>query len=390
MDLGIKRMKKRMEIVTICVLMALTMAACTPNNGQGNDGKSQPAASTLANPPVPENQKEQWEIEWEKTIEFAKKEGEVVIYGPASNEREEVMLSFNSAYPEIKVIYTGMRQTESAAKIAAEQQQDKFLGDVYFESPPFYISPTAFEDIKNFIVLPELKEDKTWHNGYEASYEMVSNSGIFPFAVGTVPIIHINNDVIPEGEIQTYQDLLKPEYKGKIIMQNFAIPNQTEASLTALYLTEGEEFVKKLVEEQDAIFINSNPRQMLESFVLGKYPIAIGIDVTGLRSFTEQGAIKKVTALEPDKTSILSTRNVGVLSKPPHPNATKVFINWFLGKEAQTKFVEATKLYSSRRQDVPESPNVRPWSEIDYKISLHSEEGRKVSQWVLNYGKTIN
>jgi ABC-type Fe3+ transport system substrate-binding protein len=39
-------------------------------------------------------------------------------------------------------------------------------------------------------------------------------------------------------------------------------------------------------------------------------------------------------------------------SKMPHPNATKVFVNWILTKDVQAKLMVATKL-NSRRTDVP-------------------------------------
>jgi len=41
-----------------------------------------------------------------------------------------------------------------------------------------------------------------------------------------------------------------------------------------------------------------------------------------------------------------------VFKKAPHPNATKLFVNWLLSKEGSSVFARATQ-YASTRADVP-------------------------------------
>jgi ABC-type Fe3+ transport system substrate-binding protein len=43
---------------------------------------------------------------------------------------------------------------------------------------------------------------------------------------------------------------------------------------------------------------------------------------------------------------------VSVISRPPHPNARKVFVSWLLSREGQTAVIEQTR-ENSRRLDVP-------------------------------------
>ena len=70
-----------------------------------------------------------WKKEWEKTIEAAKKEGQVNVY---IGGWETVLESgaFQKAYPEIKVTWTGGRAGEIAQRILAERRAGKFLADV--------------------------------------------------------------------------------------------------------------------------------------------------------------------------------------------------------------------------------------------------------------------
>ena len=42
---------------------------------------------------------------------------------------------------------------------------------------------------------------------------------------------------------------------------------------------------------------------------------------------------------------------LGIVKNPPHPNAMKVFVNWFLGKEGQEFYVKVMK-QGTRRLDV--------------------------------------
>jgi ABC-type glycerol-3-phosphate transport system substrate-binding protein len=70
-----------------------------------------------------------WKKEWEKTIEAAKKEGQVNVY---IGGWEAVLESgaFQKAYPEIKVTWVGGRAGEIAKRILAERRAGKFLADV--------------------------------------------------------------------------------------------------------------------------------------------------------------------------------------------------------------------------------------------------------------------
>ena len=42
---------------------------------------------------------------------------------------------------------------------------------------------------------------------------------------------------------------------------------------------------------------------------------------------------------------------IGIVKNPPHPHATKVFVNWFLGKQGQELYVKVMR-QSTRRLDV--------------------------------------
>ncbi|WP_103104240.1 ABC transporter substrate-binding protein [Brevibacillus reuszeri] len=381
---------KQIWLLAFIVLVMSSLAACAKPASNVSSQSAGPApAQQPANSETP---KEAWEREWEKTVELAKKEGEVTIIGPAATSREELMRQFEKQYPGIKVKYIGMRPSLAVSKLLAEQQQDKYLSDILLEGGQqiaFDLFPAgATDDIRKFIVFPEIQDDNNWYMGYEAGYSMASNTGQYVFAIIALPNIHINHDVIPEGEIKTLQDLLDPRWRGKMVLHNFARQAQGHGTLAALAASEGKEFVLKLLEQEPLVI--DDPRQLIEAYVTGKYPIGIGLDNTMLRQFREQGVVKNSGKLQPEVSTVVTPFPIGVLKNQPHPNAAKVFINWFLSKEGQNQFVTLTKESQSRRKDVAESvyEDVRGWDKVDYRTSNLEKEGLEAAKWVTELSKT--
>ncbi|MGG1659880.1 ABC transporter substrate-binding protein [Brevibacillus sp. NRS-1366] len=373
------------RLVMSC-LMVTSLAACAsapaPNSAQPSAEPRKtdvPAASAGTT----EN-KEAWQIEWEKTVEAAKKEGEVVIFGLPTN-REGVMAEFEKVFPGIKVKYSGMNPTQMTTKILAEQQQNKYLVDITLEN-----AAVPSENIADQIILPEVKDEKNWNYGYEAGYKMAQGEykGQYAFSAIAYPYVYINNDQIPEGELKSLEDLLDPKWKGKIIAGDFSYVSSTMEMLNAMAFTLGQDFVDKLVEQQELTTMTDS-RMATEMFAVGKYPIGIGINNEYLRNYRTQGVVSKVTKLQPEKSPYLLSFTTAIVKNPPHPNAAKVFMNWFLSKEGQTHYVNYVKEFISRRTDAPKSPyeDIRSWNLIDYKHSSFEKEPLENRPHMIELGK---
>src|SRR5438445_11936854 len=103
-----------------------------------------------------------WKKEWEKTIEAAKKEGQVNVY---IGGWEAVVESgaFQKAYPEIKVTWVGGRAGETAKRILAERRAGKFLADVSSEgitsNYQLLHGAKSFDPIKPALLLPEVTNE---------------------------------------------------------------------------------------------------------------------------------------------------------------------------------------------------------------------------------------
>jgi hypothetical protein len=74
-------------------------------------------------------QADAWKAEWDKTVEGAKREGQLTIYG--SPDFEALYGEFHKKYPEIKITGVFNRGADAAKRLMAERRADKFLADVY-------------------------------------------------------------------------------------------------------------------------------------------------------------------------------------------------------------------------------------------------------------------
>src|ERR1044072_7526661 len=69
--------------------------------------------------------KPSWQQEWEKTLEAARKEGQVTVY---ISGYEEILPEFQKEYPEIKVVPSTGRGSQIGQRLLAERRGRKNTG----------------------------------------------------------------------------------------------------------------------------------------------------------------------------------------------------------------------------------------------------------------------
>src|SRR5918992_933238 len=66
-----------------------------------------------------------WKRQWELTLDAAKKEGEVTIYGPHNPVYQQVWAIFQKSYPEIKFNFVPGKGSDHAQRIVAERRRSE-------------------------------------------------------------------------------------------------------------------------------------------------------------------------------------------------------------------------------------------------------------------------
>jgi iron(III) transport system substrate-binding protein len=311
-----------------------------------------------------------WEAQWNEAVEAAKKEGQVTIYhtrGPF----EKLFAEFHKRYPGIKVTSISGRGGELISRIMAERRAGKYLADLYLGSsgtPMDVLYPAkTLEPIPPVLVLPEVKEPSNWF-GKEHHYSDPEGKYIFVYEGVVRSDMAYNTNLVDPKEFGSYWDLVKPKWKGKIAVIDPKLAGFPEGLLQfAYYHPElGAKFLRQLFGETD-ITVSRDSRQLVDWLAVGKFAIALGPSASEVQGAMKQGL--PLARFEPrafkEGIYMRATQgSISILSRLPHPGATKVFVNWLLSREGQTHFQKHFLRIDpvfSLREDVPVDPAVEPY-----------------------------
>jgi iron(III) transport system substrate-binding protein len=322
----------------------------------------------LAETPVVSSQQAQsansgWAQEWEKVLAAAKKEGVVTVAGPPQAAERSAIETFTKAYPGIRLKYTGLASGQFISRVALEREGGVHEWDVAVGGPTShydYIKKGYFQPIRPNLILPEVVDDATWIGGLDAGFQDKDKKYVYAFTSYIDGQIRVNRTVVPQSELNSAEGLLDPKWRGKIVMYDPRGSGAGSTTMSMLRKELGDEAMKILLVDQKPV-LSTDKRQFTEWVIRGQYPIGIGIVDPYLAPFLEQGVGKDVGRLE-TKLKLVTTGSgaLVIMNRNPHPNATKVFVNWLLSKEAQTEWANKADT-NSRRVDVPSgSMETRP------------------------------
>ncbi len=297
-----------------------------------------------------------WKAQWEQAVKKAKVEGTVVVKGPPGAKVRRVLTgAFEKAFPGITVEFEGGRGGELAAKLIREREADLFSTDVWVGGLGTQLSllkPQGVQEpVEPALILPEVKDPKVWiHDRLEFADKEGKYVLVFVNQSGT--LMAYNTNLVKPNEVPTaLHDLLKPKWKGKLIMGDPTTSGPGRAMFTWVYKEVGAEFIRELGKQKPVI--TRDRRGAIERIVRGAYPIGISVSSLDAKPFQNVKApINLIWHLKEGSYASASYGGLALVSKAPHPNAAKVYINWLLGKEGQTLLADAAGWDSSRR-DVP-------------------------------------
>jgi iron(III) transport system substrate-binding protein len=274
-------------------------------------------------------------------IEAAKKEGKFVWYTSMPTEPAvDYLKAFQKKYPFLDVSeFFRSTSLRTWSRIQTEYKARKAIADAIHIAihPPYlkmvdegwllkYNSPVFGEYPKGFA-----------DPGYYAAMRCFAVIGAY------------NKEVIPSGEVpKTWKELTNPKWKGKLAVE----PASSGAQALAYYTVRkvlGEGFWKQIGANKPKVY--SGTGASTAALLRGEIEIAIcsygyaayrnrELKKSPVRGIWFKEGVPRVVA------------PLGILENAPHPNAAKLFLEWALSKEGQTKMVELVGAYSAR-PDVP-------------------------------------
>jgi iron(III) transport system substrate-binding protein len=298
--------------------------------------------------------------DWEKTVAAAKQEGQLFVYAAFGPYHPEIFAAFQKDYPEIKLNTTHGNSSRMSPRLLAERRAGKYLADVYMGGPTslysFYQNK-LFDPLAPLLVLPENLDTSLWWEGKhlyidaERRYIFVNEGSVSGFT------ITYNTQQTRAAEFKSYWDLFQPKWKGKIVSLDAREPGFGASELRYLYYHPelGPEFIRRLFSEMDVVF-SREQRQAIDWVALGK----VALCVFCRDGFTAEAKAKGLPVDSIDHNDLKemarlrgSASAITLVNKAPHPNAAKVFINWFLSRRGQTVYQESHGDRDSLRVDIP-------------------------------------
>ena len=333
----------RHRLLSLAASGALLIAACA---GTGA-GSADPGSGASSGP-------DDWQAgggeAWDRVLAAGLEEGTVVVGGPAF--LADAMGAAFKRDTGITLEWIGASGSELSARI----QQEVAAGNVTMDGKLggaqelFSDWKAILEPIAPKLILPGVTDGANWRGGsinwYDPDKQYMFKGSQFVFGW-----IQVNGDEIDPATIKTWDDLLKPDFKGKIASADITGQSPGQGAAHGLFNYKGMDFVRKLYVDQEVTFTTDNA-QLVEWAARGTYPIILGSIQSQIERFKAQG-FNLVPVLPSDGPGYL-TSGFSVLMSPkgaPHPNAAQVFMNWYASRPGATTY-ETVMLETSARTDV--------------------------------------
>lgn len=290
--------------------------------------------------------------EWNRIVETGKKEGKVVISVPASAElRKDVERIVKQRFGIETELIAG-RAASIVGKIQQEAKAGVYNFDVHMGGSESMVtgllSENLLEPFEPAMVLPEVKDPKNWWGGHI----WVDNAKRYIYSSQAYQTENIwyNTDLVKPEEIRSFNDLLNPKWSGKIGYLDPRTPGSGTSIWSFLWQLKGETYLKQLADQK--LFLSRDQRVLAESLAKGKIALVVGLTYYSFVPYLKAGLPVKPLPNPRDEVYVSGgSGHLTIIKGAPHPNATKVFVNWFLGKEGQEIFGKAMG-QGSRRFDV--------------------------------------
>lgn len=308
-------------------------------------------------------QADAWKADWEKTLQAARKEGQLVLYGSA--DFEMLFAEFQKKFPEIKVTGVYGRGADVAKRMMSERRAEKYLADLYVNGMTtgynVFYKAKALDPLAPVLILPEVIDASKWWQG---KHHYVDPEGQYLFNINGEAriVLGYNTKQVNPAEIKSYWDVLNPKWKGKIVAYDPTLGGAGDAMRFFYHHKAlGPEFIKRVLTETDLV-ISTDTRQMGDWLAGGKYALSLFAPISRMDLDVMQVQGLPVSWFDPEQLKegayvTAGSGGVALINKAPHPNASKIALNWLLSREGQIAyqriFLQGNDGPDSMRIDIP-------------------------------------
>ena len=335
---------------------------------------------------------ESWQQRMDDLVAAARKEGSVTVSGPpGSVQRNAIVKRWEAAFPGIRIDYTGARGSAIAGKVTRERAAGLYNWDIILASTGpvvFNLVPIdALAPIREALVAPDLARDETWIGGFAAGFIDKAKTTYFnPMGAAGLPLGYVNRACLAPTLFSSAEDMKRPELMGKIVWFD---PTGNEGGIVGpttwvLMLSKGEDWLKDLFQNHGVTFARDY-RQMTDWLFSCTKPVAWGIDNAVIDQMQAAGLgaqVEKINGAAFSGTinpgGPRGNHSIGWYNNAPHPNAAKLFVNWYLSRDFQSYYAQAMHDNSRRADVAPGDPAYAMQPNVAYLTWIDEEETVKI------------
>jgi len=285
-------------------------------------------------------------------IAKAEAEGEVVVYATDPEAAEQrVLAAFREAFPKIKTNYVRLQAGALYAKVLAERQAKSYLVDILQLSDMGMV--LDFQKKSGYLryVSPQL-------TAYKPEYKSQPEGSWAWGAIGPAGIAYNPNVVSAADAPKDWKQALDPKWTDGVSVKvsNSGLQHVAWYELRRLY---GPDYWKKFAELKPRAF--DSYVQQYDRLVNQQDKIIHTAQYAGYLEWKAKGA--PVAFVAPADGLPATPESWGLVADAPHPNAARLYMDWFLSTQGQT--ANSKNLYlHSLREDVPPPPGGEATAEL--------------------------
>jgi iron(III) transport system substrate-binding protein len=256
----------------------------------------------------------------QEIIDGAKRERELVLYSSLTLEEANVILArFEAKYPFLKVQFARAGSERLLTRVLTEARAKKSFADVV-QTVEFSMHTLKtkgvlgrYPPMEGAVYPKEFKEEDFWTSFYYHPYVVAYNKNLLR----------------PVNAPKTYQDLLNPTWKNKMMMEGTKV-DWFAGMLQIMGREKGLQFMRELAKQD--VLQRTGHSLIAQLVAAGEAVFDINIPVASVNRLRDAGAPIEWFAPGPVPAIMIG---VGVTAQPLHPNAAKLYVDFVLSKEGQ-------------------------------------------------------
>lgn len=305
----------------------------------------------------------------------AEQEGQMLFYTVDGEEAAAIVAdAFTKTFPKIKGKYFRAQNGALYTRVLSERSAGRFLVDAI-----------EFSDIGTVLDFEKRGGYVHYVSPEDSAYapqDLSSPPGDYFMAGMTFAGISYNTNLVPAAEApKTWKDLLDPRWRNSI---------STKQATSGTQFVEWYELRKLYGPEFWTEFAKQRPRgfdsrvQLFDRLAKGDDKICALAEHAAYLLYKNKGA--PIAFVAPPAGLPTTPVIVGAVSKSPHPEAGKLFVDWLMSPIGQQLYQDNPQLYyASLRKDAPPMPDGKRLS--DFKLLDPIENPTDLADYLASQGK---